>query len=133
MQDPEKKYFLYRTKRDSRVRPDHAQWEGLLIKKTDPLVEKIMPQNGHNCRCAGIFLTAAEAKAEKKTGTVTTKKPKLEYVSYIDTATGKRMRTLKGVDPGWMGKPGDNAEDLAKLLERSLLRLAQKAQAAMNS
>lgn len=126
--DNTKAYFLYQTMRDMNVRPEHAKWEGLLLEKADPLVEKVFPPNGHNCRCKMTAVGRKAGDALVADGKATTEKPPLKTVTYIDKATGKRMKTLEGVDPGWMGAPDDSPEVVGKLLERSI-RLLQAFEA----
>lgn len=48
------KYLEYRTVGDDRVRPEHAQLDGLILKSTDPLWNRIYPPNAWNCRCTVI-------------------------------------------------------------------------------
>jgi hypothetical protein len=123
MSSSSKVYFHYRTKGDDRVRPAHRRWDKVLLPKTHKLVPVIMPPNGHNCRCVGTFVTAAEAQGLLASGEATSKKPPVVKQTYIDKITGKRMKTVEGVDPGWATPPSDRAEVLGKLLERQLLRL----------
>lgn len=44
-------YAIYRTREDSRVRPDHAALNGLVLKLDSPLAQEIYPPNAWNCRC----------------------------------------------------------------------------------
>lgn len=120
LRDRTKAFWLYQTKQDGLVRPSHRKWEGLLLKKDDPLAAQIFPPNGHNCRCKMTAVSRKTADGLLESGEATTKKPKAKYVTYVDKATGKRMRTLEGVDPGWQGAPNDSAESLAQLLERQI-------------
>lgn len=121
--DRTKAFWLYETKRDGRVRPTHAKWEGLLLEKADPLAAQIFPPNGHGCRCKMTAVSRKRAAELVEAGQATTKKPRAKYVTYIDKATGKKMRTLEGVDPGWQGAPDDSAEAIGKLLERQIALL----------
>jgi SPP1 gp7 family putative phage head morphogenesis protein len=43
--------YIYKTKEDSRVRPTHAQMEGVARPVDDPLWESWTPKCGFNCRC----------------------------------------------------------------------------------
>lgn len=123
LRDRTKHFWLYETKRDGRVRPQHAKWEGLLLEKTDPLAAQIFPPNGHNCRCKMTAVSRKTAGELVDAGQATTKKPKPKYVTYVDQATGKKLRTLEGVDPGWQGPPDDSAAAVGKLLERQIALL----------
>lgn len=121
--DRTKAFWLYQTANDARVRPSHARWEGLLLEKSDPLAMQIFPPNGHNCRCVMLAVSRKVADAKIAEGTATTEKPALVYKDYADPITGEKVRTIEGVDPGWMGAPGDKAEATGKLLERALQRI----------
>ena len=123
LRDNTKAFWLYETKRDAQVRPSHRRWEGLLLDKRDPLAARIFPPNGHNCRCKMTAVSRKTADALLAKGEATMRKPKVKEVSYIDAATGKRLKTIEGVDPGWAGPPDDKAEAIAKLLERQIALL----------
>lgn len=121
--DRTKAFWLYQTKRDGLVRPSHARWEGLLLAKGDPLAKRIFPPNGHNCRCKMTAVSRDRAKALLADGQATLKKPELKTKTYVDKVTGKRIRTLEGIDPGWEGTPDDRGAQLGKLLEEQLERI----------
>ncbi len=123
LRDNTKQFWLYETKRDAQVRPSHQRWEGLLLEKKDELAARIFPPNGHNCRCRMRAVSRKTASERLADGTATMKKPKLKTVTYIDRATGRKRRTLEGVDPGWEGAPNDKAEAIGQLLERQLTLL----------
>lgn len=121
--DRTKAFWLYETKRDAQVRPQHKKWDGLLLDKKDPLAAQIFPPNGHNCRCRMVAVSRERAAQLVAAKEATVKKPSLKTVAYIDRVTGKTLRTLEGVDPGWQGAPDDSTEAIAALLERQLALL----------
>lgn len=125
--DPTRPYLLYRTMRDSQVRPGHAKLDGVLLSKKHEFWATHYPQNGHGCRCRVDGLTRAQADAltSANGSRVRTKPPRERMVSYIDTATGKKMKTPESIDPGWSGAPSSDPQRFAKQLERSIARLAQ--------
>lgn len=45
-------YWEYKTIRDDRVRAEHAELDGIILRHDDPLWDEIYPPNGYNCRCA---------------------------------------------------------------------------------
>lgn len=49
-------FLKYRTAHDGRVRPEHAQLDGIIKPVDDPFWSSYMPQNGWNCRCGVIQL-----------------------------------------------------------------------------
>lgn len=55
----------YQTSEDERVRPEHADWDGLKFPVDDSFWDTRMPVNGFNCRCTVIKLTEG-AKSSKK-------------------------------------------------------------------
>jgi SPP1 gp7 family putative phage head morphogenesis protein len=44
-------YLRYVTVGDERVRPIHADMDGIVKKVDDPFWDDFIPQNGYNCRC----------------------------------------------------------------------------------
>jgi len=54
-------YFQYHTVGDDRVRPAHAQMDGFIAKRDDPLWETWWPPNGFNCRCTVTAISDIEA------------------------------------------------------------------------
>jgi len=123
LRDNTKAFWYYQTKRDAKVRPSHRKWEGLLLEKRDPLAARIFPPNGHNCRCRMTAVSRKRAEELMAKGEATLKKPRIRAVEYVDGATGRRLKTIEGVDPGWLGAPNDKSEAIAKLLERQIALL----------
>jgi SPP1 gp7 family putative phage head morphogenesis protein len=49
------RYFLqYRTMKDDKVRPAHAELDGVTRPQSDPFWETFYPPNGYNCRCTVV-------------------------------------------------------------------------------
>ena len=44
-------YWEYKTAGDDKVRPEHAELDGLILPANDPRWDKIFPPNGWKCRC----------------------------------------------------------------------------------
>ncbi|WP_099465854.1 phage portal protein family protein [Parabacteroides provencensis] len=44
-------YWEYKTAGDDKVRPEHAELDGLILPANDPRWNKIFPPNGWKCRC----------------------------------------------------------------------------------
>ena len=57
-------YFQYHTVGDDRVRPAHAQMDGYIARRDDPVWDVWWPPNGYNCRCTVTAISGIEAKAE---------------------------------------------------------------------
>lgn len=49
--DGDRYYLQYRTAGDKRVRPEHAELNGITLPITDSFWESYYPPNGWNCRC----------------------------------------------------------------------------------
>lgn len=47
----QEKFLRYITKRDKRVRPEHALLDGIVKKVDDQFWDYYLPPNGWNCRC----------------------------------------------------------------------------------
>jgi len=58
-------YVEYRTARDSRVRPDHAELEGKQWRADDEAWHRVAPPNGFQCRCAIVSLSAEDLDQEQ--------------------------------------------------------------------
>jgi SPP1 gp7 family putative phage head morphogenesis protein len=71
-QDPDIQEILfgyrYATVGDDRVRPSHAELEGVTLPKDDPFWQRFWPPNGYNCRCTVIPLTEPEPIVEPPPG-----------------------------------------------------------------
>lgn len=46
-------YWVYRTRHDNRVRPEHAELDGRVFQIGDPSSDDCFPPNDWNCRCTG--------------------------------------------------------------------------------
>lgn len=46
-------YWVYRTRHDNRVRPEHAELDGRVFQIGDPDSDSCFPPNDWNCRCVG--------------------------------------------------------------------------------
>ena len=44
-------FWMYKTVGDDKVRPEHAELDGLILPASDPRWDKIFPPNGWKCRC----------------------------------------------------------------------------------
>ena len=53
-------YFQYHTVGDDRVRPTHAQMDGYIARRDDPVWNLWWPPNGFNCRCTCTAISKYE-------------------------------------------------------------------------
>ena len=88
----QKEYYpnlVYRTVRDSRVRPEHAALNGVVKPIDDPFWKTYYPPNGWRCRCT--VMNTAEKVSE---GTFEDKTVKPEF--HGNTALDEEILTSKG-------------------------------------
>lgn len=52
--DDEDHLLQYRTAGDSKVRPEHAELNGVTLPKSDSFWDEYYPPNGWNCRCTAV-------------------------------------------------------------------------------
>ena len=57
--------YEYNTVGDNRVRPDHAELDGVTLPKEDSFWRLFYPPNGYNCRCVAIPLFEAPKTISK--------------------------------------------------------------------
>lgn len=55
-------YWRYVTRKDGRVRPEHAALEGKIFRIGDPAGDAVHPQNSWNCRCTTVSVDDKEVK-----------------------------------------------------------------------
>ncbi len=91
-------YLQYRTAGDSRVRPQHRAWNGLIYRIDDSFWQTHYPPNGWGCRCtvraySDGDLTALGAKAS----------PKFELKTRRVVSQDGEIKDQVpiGIDPGW--------------------------------
>lgn len=83
-------YYQYHTAGDEAVRPEHQALDGAIFRRDDPLLNKIWPPNGYNCRCTMTLISRYEAEDKN-----------LEPSSFhdlFDPATGRPFRVAPGFD-----------------------------------
>ena len=91
-------YLQYRTAGDSRVRPQHRAWNGLIYRIDDSFWQTHYPPNGWGCRCtvraySDGDLTALGAKVSPKF--------ELKTRQVISQDGEIKDQVPKGIDPGW--------------------------------
>ena len=95
--------LLYDAVDDGRTRPEHAQWDDILLPVTAKFWRTHYPPNGWNCRCGVIQLTKAEAE---EFGYTKSKAPKIKERAWKNPRTGKKQKIPQGLDPGWAVNQG---------------------------
>ena len=56
-------YVRYITQRDGRVRPEHREWDNLVLPVDHEFWHTHLPPNGYRCRCRVVAMTQAEVEA----------------------------------------------------------------------
>ena len=82
-------YWEYKTAGDDKVRPEHAELDGLVLPANDPRWDKIFPPNGWKCRCyvvprmahevAGMDMEAEQGRCDAYFGTPEWKRNKAQH------------------------------------------------------
>lgn len=54
MEDGDRYNLQYRTAKDDKVRPEHAELDGVTLPPSDPFWTEFYPPNGWNCRCTVV-------------------------------------------------------------------------------
>lgn len=82
----------YVTAGDSKVRPEHAAWDGIVLPVDDPFWNNHNPPNGWNCRCETIQLEEGEVTNLGK------------HLKKVKETTG--VTSLQNTDPLFNINPG---------------------------
>lgn len=92
-------YLQYQTAGDSRVRPEHAAWDGIVLPIDDAWWQTHYPPNGWGCRCSTRSLSERQLQREGKT---VSRAPDIERTERINPQTGEVFPpTPAGIDTGW--------------------------------
>lgn len=116
-------YLRYSAVMDSRTRPQHARWHGIILPVEHPFWQTHFPPNGWNCRCAVIGLS--ERDLERRGWKVTTEEELARLVPMDPVGRmpfgppGQRRDRprLPAIDPGWDYNVG--AESTLGLVEKA--------------
>ncbi len=94
-----KPYLQYLTAGDSRVRPQHRQWDGLVYPIDHPFWDTHYPPNGWGCRCT---IRPRSADDVKELGlTVQDQSPKMDTRMVVNTDGEITDMVPNGIDAGW--------------------------------
>lgn len=106
-EDPDVKYKIYRTMRDSRVRDAHKKFDGLTLPKDHPIWNVITAPNDPRCRCGCSGASEQDVERLEARGVKLQKTlPDIKMVEHVNKTTGERTTLPEGVAPGWGVKPG---------------------------
>lgn len=97
--NPERQYYWrYITVGDHRVRPQHREWDGIILRRDHPFWRTHFPPNGFNCRCHVQLITERDMRRRGWT---------------ITPDTDPRLGVPP--DPGFEGNVGLAGERLARI------------------
>ena len=116
-------YLRYITKRDDRVRPQHASWDNVTLPVDDAFWQTHYPPNGWRCRCRVVGVSQAEYdRGEGPTGAPLVKEaPATPSTPFINKRTGEVSQVPAGVDPGFDFNPGQRRQDDLQALAQQKL------------
>ncbi|MDP1887945.1 phage minor head protein [Polaromonas sp.] len=87
-----------------RTRPEHAEWDKVILPVDEEFWSTHYPPNGHNCRCSAIQLSREQAI--EMGYNPATPAPVIIYREYTNPRTGEKSMIPKGIDPGFAYTPG---------------------------
>ncbi|MEG2004807.1 MAG: phage minor head protein, partial [Bilophila sp.] len=123
-------YLRYEGILDSKIRPQHRRWHGIILPVDHPWWKTHYPPNGWKCRCDAVSVSVDDLELY---GWRVSETPADEgVVTWINPATGEVMDVPAGIDPGWAYNPGntDRAAQLARLAMDKLITLPASIGAA---
>lgn len=94
-------------------RPEHAAWDGKILRHDDPWWAAHAPPNGFGCKCYVETLAARDLKKlgiEPPKAGAGEKMPFNGTVKHINKKTGEVIELPEGVDKGWDYQPGANTD-----------------------
>lgn len=91
-------YLQYRTAGDSRVRPQHRAWNGLIYRIDDAFWQTHYPPNGWGCRCT---IRAYSEGDLAQLGTPPSKPFEVKTRRVVSQDGEIKDQVPVGIDPGW--------------------------------
>ncbi len=100
-------YGLYRHGGSAEPRPDHLDWDGIVLPLDDNWWDTHTPQNGWGCTCKKFMLSERDVK--RMGLKVRDKAPPIEWEGKTIRNRGPNplpVQVPKGIDPGFEYRPG---------------------------
>ena len=118
-------YLMYRVGPSKVHRPEHLEWDGLILDKNDPFWLTHNPPNGWGCKCYTVAVSKGRKERYEKEGIPTptfdnqtvqvrvkTKAPKTIYKTFVNKRNGTISKVPVGVDPSFNFNQGNYSRDL---------------------
>lgn len=96
-------YLRYRHGNPQRPRPDHEAWDGRVLPVDHPFWNYAYPPNGYLCTCWVEQVTSRDAK---RSGVTPDEALDMEPIEVESPSTGRKVTTIRGVDPTFAYNPG---------------------------
>lgn len=100
-------YLRYVATLDSKTRPQHRAWHGLILPVDHPFWETHYPPNGWRCRCS---VTQWSEDDLEEHGWQVSPDPQILELPWKNQRTGKTVQVPVGIDPGWQHNVGKTSQ-----------------------
>lgn len=125
-------WLRYSAVMDSRTRPLHRRWHGLIRPVDDPVWRTIFPPNGWNCRCVVQQLSDRDMARRGYAPTPDDQMPDTGPAGsawFGPPGARQRRDTARGIDAGWAYNPG--TESLRGMAEKARQSIDQALMAGL--
>jgi len=109
---PDAPYLMYDAVNDAQTRPEHAAWDGLVLRADDAWWQTHYPPNDWGCRCGVIQLSSDQVAGMGKDGADAA--PPLDMRQVVDKRSGEVHDVPKGVGLGWAYAPGSSRVEMLR-------------------
>ena len=99
-------YLVYSLGPSIEHRPDHVEWNGLILPVDAPFWNTHAPPNGWGCKCRIRQVTRRERERLLRSGDYSDTEPPVRRRTWMNPATGEEQQVAEGIDPGWDYNPG---------------------------
>lgn len=121
-------YLQYRTAGDSRVRPQHRAWNGLVFPIGDAFWQTHYPPNGWGCRCTIRAYSEADLG---QLGVTPSKSYEVKTRRVVNQDGEIKDQVPVGIDPGWDHNVGQSWISPELALGQKLAKLPRYLQGPM--
>ncbi len=112
-------YLMYDHVPSLLERPEHAAWDGLVLRVDDPWWLLHMPVKAWGCKCRVIQLGDRQLQ---RLGVKAGQAPEESWTEYTNQRSGETQRVPAGVDPAFHYPPGGRLGSLGKTLAERIER-----------